>query len=154
MLIHELTPEQCTEVLARASLGRLGCARAGQPYIVPILFSFDPDRTCLYAFSLIGQKITWMRENPKVCLEVEEITDKNHWTTVVVTGRYEEIHQAPAEAEARLRAQQQLRQREEWWLPGAGKVTSREHPHMVIYRITIDRLTGRRAERDRDSSGA
>ena len=36
-----------------------------------------------------------MRENPKVCLEVEEIGDKSHWTTVLVIGRYEEIHQDP-----------------------------------------------------------
>ena len=34
-----------------------------------------------------------MRENPKVSLEVEEIEDKNSWTTVVVFGRYQEIHQ-------------------------------------------------------------
>ena len=35
-----------------------------------------------------------MRENPKVCLEVEEIDGKDSWTTVVVFGRYEEIHQS------------------------------------------------------------
>jgi nitroimidazol reductase NimA-like FMN-containing flavoprotein (pyridoxamine 5'-phosphate oxidase superfamily) len=42
---------------------------------------------CLYAFSTIGQKVECMRENPKVCLEIEEIADKNHWTTVLVIGR-------------------------------------------------------------------
>ena len=54
-----------------------------------------PSGNCLYAFSTIGQKIEWMRENPKVCLEVEEIDDQSHWTTVLVIGRYEEIHQEP-----------------------------------------------------------
>lgn len=150
MLIRELDAEECAAVLSRTYLGRLGCARFDQPYIVPIHFSFDPDRKCVYAFSTIGQKIEWMRENPKVCLEVEDIADKDHWTTVLAIGRYEEIHQAPEEAEARRRAEEHLRQRQEWWLPGAGKVMSGEHQHMVVYRIAIDRLTGRRAARARD----
>ena len=39
MLIHELSAEECAELLTRAHLGRLGCAHDGQPYIVPISFS-------------------------------------------------------------------------------------------------------------------
>ena len=76
MLIHELTPDDCRELLARSSLGRLACARFDQPYVVPIHFSLDAERSCVYAFSTVGQKILWMRENPQVCLEVEEIRDK------------------------------------------------------------------------------
>ena len=91
MRVHELTVAQCKELLGRASLGRLACARDDQPYIVPIFFSFDARETCLYGFSTAGRKIEWMRGNPKVCVEVEEIADKSHWTTVLVTGRYEEI---------------------------------------------------------------
>ena len=88
MLIHELSPTECAEVLGRTNLGRLGCSRFDQPYIVPIHFSYDAERNCAYAFSTIGQKIEWMRENPKICLEVDDIADKDHWTTVLVTGRY------------------------------------------------------------------
>ena len=144
MLIHELKAEECAEVLGRTYVGRLGCARHDQPYIVPIFFAYDHGRKCIYAFSMLGQKIKWMRENPKVCLEVEEITDRNHWTTVLVFGRYEEIPKSAEEAPARQRAEQLFQKRQEWWLPGAGKVKSREHDHMVIYRIHIDRITGRR----------
>jgi hypothetical protein len=150
VLIHELTADECAAVLKQADVGRLGCARFDQPYIVPIHFSYDDERNCLYAFSTIGQKIEWMRENPKVCLEVEEIADKDHWTTVLAIGRYEEIDLSAEEAEARRRAAQFLQQRPEWWLPAAGKVPSREHHQVVVYRIQIDRLTGRRAARDRD----
>jgi nitroimidazol reductase NimA-like FMN-containing flavoprotein (pyridoxamine 5'-phosphate oxidase superfamily) len=150
MLIHELDLKECAAVLSRNDVGRLGCARYDQPYIVPIHFSFDEERNCLYAFSTIGQKIAWMRENPKVCLEVEEVGDKSHWTTVLVIGRYEEIRQDPTEGEARRRSEQLFQERREWWLPGAAKVKSGEHPDVVIYRIQIDRLTGRRAARDRD----
>ena len=149
MLIHELSPKECAEVLGRTNLGRLGCSRFDQPYIVPIHFSYDAERNCAYAFSTIGQKIEWMRENPKICLEVDDIGDKDHWTTVLVTGRYEEIHQATHAAEARRRAELFFQERPEWWLPAAAKVGSREHHDMVVYRILIDALTGRRATRDR-----
>src|SRR5262245_12682672 len=149
MLIHELSRDECSDVLGRSSLGRLACAHYDQPYVVPIHFSFDSERNCIYAFSAVGQKILWMRQNPKVCLEVEEIRDKDHWTTVLVIGRYEEIHQNVEEAEARKRAEHLFLQRPEWWLPAAGRVEGREHPDVVVYRIQIDRVTGRRATRDR-----
>lgn len=149
MLIHELTPDECAEVLSRHHLARLGCARHDQPYIVPIHFSFDVERHCLYSFSTVGQKIEWMRDNPKVCLEVEEISDKNHWTTVVVLGRYEELQQSQGGSEAMRRAERLFQERQEWWLPGTGKVPSREHHGAVVYRIRIDRLSGRRAARER-----
>ena len=145
MLIHELNSAQCREVLARSELGRLACSRLDQPYVVPIHFAFDEARNCIYAFSTIGQKVQWMRENPKVCLEIEEIEDKHAWTTVVVFGRYEEIHQRPEEVEARRRAEPLFAARGEWWLPAVARLPGREPHEVVVYRIQIDRLTGRRA---------
>lgn len=149
MLIHDLTATECEDTLARTHLGRLGCSRQGQPYIVPILFSFDRERRCVYSFATVGQKVRWMRENPLVCLEVDDVADTNHWKTVVVFGRYEEIHDSPAEADARQRAEALFSERREWWLPGAARVGTREHPDVVVYRIQIDRMTGRRAARAR-----
>jgi hypothetical protein len=149
MLIHELNPRECAEVLSRNHLGRLACARLDQPYIVPIHFSFDVEKNCVYALSAVGQKVAWMRENPKVCLEVEEIADKDHWTTVLVSGWYEEIQRSPEHADAQLRADQLFQQRHESWLPATAKTTATEHHQLVAYRIHIDRVTGRRADRDR-----
>ena len=148
VLIHKLSPPECEEILSRTEVGRLACTHDGQPYVVPIHFSFDSDRTCLYAFSMVGQKINWMRANPKVCMEVEEITDKNNWATVLVFGRYQEIDDSDDEAETRKRAWERFQHRPEWWLPAAAKVPSRERHAMVVYRIQIDRLTGRRASRE------
>lgn len=146
MQILELTADQCADVLGRAHLGRLACARFDQPYVVPIYFSFDAERHCLYAVSMVGQKVQWMRENPKVCLEVEEVTDTNHWTTVLAFGRYEELPRTPEYADARRRAEQSFLQRPDWWMPAAGHVPGREHDRIVVYRIQIDRLAGRRAK--------
>ena len=149
MRIRELTAEECRDVLSRSELGHLACARHDQPYIVPIHYSFDPSQNCLYAFSAVGQKIQWMRENPKVCIEVEDIADKDHWTTVLIYGRYQELQDTPDEGPARRRAQALFQERPEWWLPAMGKVEQRERYSTVIYRIWIDRVSGRRAARDR-----
>lgn len=151
MLIHELTADECADILSRTHVGRLGCARFNQPYVVPTHFSFDREENYIYAFSMLGQKIEWMRKNPRVCLEVEEITDKNHWTTVIAVGRYKEIRLDPAHDDARRRAEQLFQQRREWWLPGAARTPAGEREHVVLYRIEVDRVTGRRAASERQS---
>ena len=50
MLIHDLTPQECRELIRRLAVGRLACARDNQPYVVPISYSFDAARDCLYCF--------------------------------------------------------------------------------------------------------
>jgi nitroimidazol reductase NimA-like FMN-containing flavoprotein (pyridoxamine 5'-phosphate oxidase superfamily) len=148
MLIHELTAVQCEDVLARASVGRLACARNDQPYIVPIFLYFDITEKSLYSFSTLGQKIDWMRGNPKVCVAVDEISERSHWTTVVVFGRYEEIRDSEQERDLRRRAYELFQTRPEWWLPGTGKLTTGEEHHTpVIFRIRVDKASGRRAAR-------
>ena len=147
MLILELTNKECIEVLTRLGLGRLACSRDDQPYIVPIFFSFDARETCLYGFSTAGRKIEWMRRNPKECVEVEEIVDKALWTTLLATGRYEEIHDQKRD-HAFERVRELFQQRPEWWLPATAKLAGvEEHERPVFYRIRIDELTGRQAAR-------
>jgi uncharacterized protein len=149
MLIHDLSPADCRDVLSRVSLARLACSRDDQPYVVPVSFAYDRESNCLYGFSAIGRKIEWMRGNPRVCIEVEDIEDRFHWTTVVIVGRYEELRAAVEHQDSKQRALDLFGQRAEWWLPGAAKAGPREHPDVVIYRIQIDTITGRRAGRER-----
>lgn len=153
MLIHKLTHAQCREVLGRATIARLACSRGDQPYVVPVQLFYDPDRESLYGFSTLGQKITWMRENPKVCVEVEEISNKFHWATVLAFGTYEELQPSPGGSFEEQAALDLFQQRREWWLPGAGKLAGDEEHHMpVVYSVRISRLTGRRAARASESS--
>lgn len=150
MLVHKLTATECKEVLARVNLGRLACARANQPYIVPISFYFAPRDRCLYSFSTVGQKIEWMRRNPKVCIEVDEISDRFNWLTVVVLGRYEEITKPDTDNADMHRARELLQDRPSWWLPAAAKLADgTERAASVFFRITIESVSGRRAERPR-----
>jgi nitroimidazol reductase NimA-like FMN-containing flavoprotein (pyridoxamine 5'-phosphate oxidase superfamily) len=56
---------------------------------------------------------------------------------------------SPAGADARAHAWELFRNRPEWWFPAAATVGGREPGAVVVYRIQIDQLTGRRASRDR-----
>ena len=75
-MIAELTAQECFGVLARTQLGRLACSKGMQPYVVPFHFAYQ--RKCLYSFSMPGQKIDWMRANPLVCVEADQMR-REHW---------------------------------------------------------------------------
>jgi uncharacterized protein len=113
---------------------------------VPAFFDFDAERNCLYSFATKGQKVEWMRLNPKVCVEIDEIGDQSHWVTILIFGWFQELHDFAGERLALERARALFQQRPHWWLPGAGKLTGGvERPDPVFYRILIDNMTGRRA---------
>jgi nitroimidazol reductase NimA-like FMN-containing flavoprotein (pyridoxamine 5'-phosphate oxidase superfamily) len=145
MLVHKMTDAECRSVVARAPYGRLACVSGDQPYIVPVAIYLDPDAPFLYGFSTLGQKVRWMRANPRVCVEVEEVASRKSWTTVIVFGRYQEIPRSGPGAGIRRRAAQLLGKQAEWWLPATAQVSSgEEHAVPVLYRIRIGRMSGRR----------
>ncbi len=115
MLIQELTRQECLGLLSRTRLGRLACAEGSQPYVVPVYFVYE--KNSLYSFSTVGQKIEWMRANPLVCVEVDEVVSLQQWVSVVVFGRYEELLDAPEWQGAREFAYKVLQQSAMWWEP-------------------------------------
>jgi len=147
MLIHELAPADCASVLSRSNVGRLACCRMNQPYVVPVSIAYDPTQVCLFSFSTIGKKVDWMRANPSVCVEVEDLEDRFNWTTIIVFGRYSELTDAPEHQDLRQRALHLFSERTQWWLPGAASLRDSEHASVVVYRINIDHMTGRRTSR-------
>jgi uncharacterized protein len=146
MLIQEITTEESHALLTRRSFGHLACSRGDQPYVTPI--HFVPDGDCLYSFSTVGQKIEWMRANPKVCIEAEEIESAQSWTTVIVLGRYEELPETPKFNDRRRFAYSLIQQRRQWWEPGYAKtiVQGAERPiELVYFRIHMVQISGHRA---------
>ena len=93
MLLREMSREECDDLLGRLGYGHLACAHDNQPYVVPIYFVSD--RGHLYGFSTKGQKIEWMRLNPRVCVEADEVLSHSQWASVVVQGHYEEYPDTP-----------------------------------------------------------
>jgi uncharacterized protein len=149
MIIREMSPQECRDLLARLSFGRLACARKNQPYVVPIYFTLKADR--LYGFATVGQKIEWMRSNPLVCVEADEVPSHDKWMTVVAQGRYEEMPDTPKHAAMRREAQAMLEKRSMWWQTGfAAARTHREFKEQVpvFFSIRIKQITGLRASPD------
>src|ERR1035437_6919110 len=139
---QQLTSQASLEVLARTHLGRLACVRGMQPYIVLIYFAYHDH--ALYSFSLSGQKIDWMRANPLVCLEADQMR-REQWATVVVFGRYEELFDTPQFRIERALAFNLLQERPMWWELGGAKnlPAGTPAPVPIYYRIKLEQITGR-----------
>ena len=150
MIIREMTRQASLDLLARTHLGRLACARANQPYIAPVFFAYHHDS--LYCASTIGQKIEWMRENPLVALEVDEIDSAQRWESVIVSGRYEELANTPSTQNMRELAWSLLQQASAlWWEPAyVETILGGEKRAMapVYFRIRISGITGHHAGKE------
>jgi nitroimidazol reductase NimA-like FMN-containing flavoprotein (pyridoxamine 5'-phosphate oxidase superfamily) len=110
MVIREMSREECLRVLAGGRLARLACARENQPYVVPVYLAYHEASACLYGFTTPGQKVEWMRANPLVCVELDEVAAYDQWVSVIATGRYEELPETPGSNGERLRSQEHRRQ--------------------------------------------
>ena len=146
MFIHEMTADECFIALKNMHVGRLACVKDNQPYIVPINFAFDG--SYLYAFTTLGQKVEWMRTNPLVCFEVDEIVSHNQWMSIIVFGRGEELPDSPDFEEERTQAYKYLQRRVMWWEPAYLSQEHRDQSHSMVpifFRIHINTITGHRA---------
>jgi uncharacterized protein len=146
VLIQELSRQASLDLLARTRLGRLACTQGAQPYVVPFYFAYDDHS--LYSFATVGQKIEWMRANPLVCVEADEVVSPQQWVSVIVFGRYEELPDTPEWQSGRAFAHKLLQQTAVWWEPAYVKTIHRgaQRPLVpVFYRIHIVQITGHRA---------
>jgi len=145
MLITDLDESESLAFMARARVARLACARDGQPYVVPI--SCVCHDGYVYCASTEGKKIDWMRANPLVCLEMDEIHSPQDWTSLVVEGRFEEIPNDPEWEGERKLAWSIIQQRPIWWEPAYVQTIverTEKELHPLFFRIRIVRISGRR----------
>lgn len=180
MVIREMSKEECLHVLANARLARLACVSNNQPYVVPVYLAYhEPSvgEPCLYGYTTVGQKVEWMRANPQVCVEVDQVTSCTRWTSVIVFGRYEELPDVPelnvghaperaggrhyeivpdepSQAAERLLAYQLLQTQALWWEPASTARAALAHRDSAVpfvpifYKISIDCVTGHEATPD------
>jgi len=113
---------------------------------VPVYLAYA-DHT-LYGFTTVGKKVEWMRANPLVCVEVDEVVSPERWTSVLAFGRYEELPDAPEWRSARAFAHKLLQRSCTWWEPAYARTIlgGVQRPLVpVFYRIHIVQITGHRA---------
>lgn len=146
MFVRVMSREECQRAVAAGDLARLACCRDDQPYIVPITYAHSGNR--LYCFSMPGQKIDWMRSNPKVSLQIAEFASNRQWKSVVVTGRYQELPATQGCRHERIHAWSLLEKKPNWWEPGGLKPVPQEisgaSAH-IFFCVEMDEMTGRAA---------
>jgi uncharacterized protein len=145
MFVDEMTEKECRDLVARSSIGRLGCSHDGQPYVVPIYFAYDSD--FFYVLSTIGQKIEWMRANPKVCIAIDEIASESQWASVILNGHYQELPE-PQFTDERAHARKLLGERYLWWQNALGERQLKSGKELItptFFRIRVGSMTGLRA---------
>jgi nitroimidazol reductase NimA-like FMN-containing flavoprotein (pyridoxamine 5'-phosphate oxidase superfamily) len=69
-------------------------------YVVPI--SYACSAGAIYAHAAPGRKVALMRRWPHVAFQVDEVEDGAHWRSVLVRGRFEELHDTGDQERARL----------------------------------------------------
>lgn len=159
MNVEVLNREESLGLIARSNLARIACSNGDHPYIVPINYVLDGGH--LYSFSTFGQKIEWMRTNPNVCVEIDDIAHSRNWESVVATGTYEELTEDPEHMANREKAWSLLQARTNWWQPGFVRtvISGVERPLVpIFFRIRLAEVTGHRlsmpvAQRKKQSGG-
>jgi hypothetical protein len=181
MVIREMSTEECVRVLAGARLARLACAFHNQPYVVPVYLAYhEPSAgdACFYGYTTLGQKVEWMRANPLVCVEVDEVASCDRWMSVIAFGRYEELPVVPernlghpparhsvddrhaivpddlARFAETLLAYRLLQARAMWWEPASTARAALAHrdatnPFIpIFYKVSIEQVAGHEATPD------
>lgn len=146
MHVKSLSMLECTKLLSASRVAYLACAKDGRPYVVPLYYAYADAH--LYAFSMPGKKIDFMRANPQVSLIVENRGHGKEWQSVVVDGRYEELPDRIGHKRERDHAWSLLSKHFDWWEPGALKPISpvqSSHSDHVFFRILAEQVSGREA---------
>lgn len=102
----------------------------------------------MYGRTVSGKKLDMMRQNPVVCVEVEDIQSLGNWKTVIAWGKFEELTEA-AERESALKllheqsvlysAGVNFRFTDEWPF----KPDNMNNIEGVVYKIVLDEKSGR-----------
>jgi uncharacterized protein len=147
-MITDLDDGAIDRLLYADCFGRLGCHARDRVYVVPMTYVYDG--TSIISHTGDGLKVRMMRENPRVCFEVDQVNQDGSWQSAIVHGRFEELH-----GEAARTALQQLLDHldatERWqgvspthgggrFVPGRDRGAARPE---VVFKITVTEKTGR-----------
>ena len=136
-MMKMLNDDEARKLLQFAKVVRLGCIVNGEPYVVPINCHFEDDY--LYSHSLPGLKISGLRENPRACVQVDEIESDLCWRSAIAFGRFEEITRANERADILGK----LLRKFPMLTPVESAIAiDGSSPEVIVFKIRIERLTG------------
>jgi nitroimidazol reductase NimA-like FMN-containing flavoprotein (pyridoxamine 5'-phosphate oxidase superfamily) len=140
-VIRELPPDVARALLARHHVGRLAFAFHDRVDVEPIHFAMPQGR--VFFRTAPGSKLTTLRHNRWVALEVDEVEGLFTWRSAVAHGTVYELHFDGPEVEraAYRLALDALRD----LVPGTMRRGDPVPHRDVIIELRIDRITGREA---------
>ena len=138
---RELSRAEIEDFLREQRIARLGCSAGGEAYVVPLIYAYDDG--AMVAVTTEGRKTAMLRENPRVCVEVDEydLDGRGSWRSVIAYGTSDELAGAAVEPALTL-----LRER---FARTAGRAAEPRPlgPNVIVLQITLDDISGRGVER-------
>lgn len=141
--IREMGKDEIEDVLKKVGYCHFACTLDDRPYIVPINYAYRTPN--IYIYTTKGKKSKIIDENPRVCLQVEEVINNGDWRSVVFNGiakrivdpqELEDIIGLIVETNPPPTPATGIRWENDW---------IRENQEMV-YRIEPEKVTGRYAD--------
>jgi nitroimidazol reductase NimA-like FMN-containing flavoprotein (pyridoxamine 5'-phosphate oxidase superfamily) len=138
---RELSDAEIEEFLRGQRIARLGCHANGATYVVPLIYAYEDG--AVVAVTTEGRKTAMLRDNPRVCIEVDEydVDGRGSWRSVIAYGTYDELVGEAIEPALSL-----LRER---FARAAGRAAEPRAlgENVVVLRIALDEMSGRSVER-------
>ncbi|MDX6479798.1 MAG: uncharacterized protein QOG85_308 [Gaiellaceae bacterium] len=139
--VRELTPDEIEEFLLGQRIARLGCHARGETYVVPVIYAYGDG--AMVTVTQEGRKVEMLRENSRVCVEVDEYDadGRGSWRSVIAYGNAEELTGDDVEAALSL-----LRER---FARAAGREAAPRplSAGVVVLRVRLEDVSGRAVER-------
>jgi uncharacterized protein len=138
---RELSRSEIDDFLRGQRIARLGCHTEGVTYVVPLIYAYEDG--AVVAVTTEGRKTEMLRENPRVCVEVDEYDGdgKGSWRSVIAHGTYEELAGDAIEPALSLMRERFAR------TAGRAPEPRRLGSDVVVLRINLDEISGRTVER-------
>jgi nitroimidazol reductase NimA-like FMN-containing flavoprotein (pyridoxamine 5'-phosphate oxidase superfamily) len=141
--------ELISQIIHKCQVCRLGLAKEGAPYIVPVCFGYD-GQAIYFHTAKEGKKIDYIAANDRVCFEfehgVEPIphrSDPCQWTvsfqSVIGYGRIHELR-ATEEKAAGLKQIMAQYSGQEWVFD------AKDLSHIRVWKIAIEAMTGKQSK--------
>jgi nitroimidazol reductase NimA-like FMN-containing flavoprotein (pyridoxamine 5'-phosphate oxidase superfamily) len=88
--VQELSTREIQELLGRLNYGHLACSDDKKPYVVPVHFAYESPY--IYVYTTEGKKSEIIKNNPRVCIEAEEVQDHKNWKSIIIDGEATELN--------------------------------------------------------------
>jgi len=148
-MIKNLEEKEMRFILENNYIGHLSYIYLSKPYVVPITYYFDKTSNAIICYSGEGHKITAMRKNNAVSLQVSEISTVNNWKSILVHGKFEQHFGSDAKSYLHafsLGVKDVIMEKEQAKLDFISEFSSKiykgETP--IVFLIKIEEITGKK----------